>query len=76
MGTSNGLNPNDASDALKTTVDTQGMYTNIEVYCNSLVQDIMLGGNTDAETSVDEYYPRYVREDGTVSEAIAGIPTP
>jgi len=68
----NGLNPNDASDALKTTVDTQGMYTNIEVYCNSLVQDIMLGGNTDAETSVDEYYPRYVREDGTVSEAIGG----
>lgn len=68
----NGLNPNNASDALKTTIDPKGWYTNIEVYCNSLVQDIMIGGNTNAETSIEEYYPRYVKEDGTVSEAIFG----
>ena len=66
----NGLNPNDASDAAKTTIDPRGWYSNIEVYCNSLVQDIMTGGNTDAISTPKEYYPRYVREDGTVVEAI------
>lgn len=53
----NGLNPNDASDATKTTIDTKGWYTNIEVYANSLVEHIMKGGNADAEYAVDEYYP-------------------
>lgn len=53
----NGLNPNDASDATKTTIDTKGWYTNIEVYANSLVEHIMKGGNADAESAVDEYYP-------------------
>lgn len=55
--TAYGLNPNDASDATKTTLDSKGWYTNIEVYCNSIVEDIMKGGNADAETAVDEYYP-------------------
>ena len=32
----------------------------------------MLGGNTNAESSVNEYYPRYVKEDGTVVEALEG----
>ncbi|WP_288317796.1 pectate lyase [Xylanibacter caecicola] len=53
----NGLNPNDASDATKITLDPKGWYTNIEVYCNSIVEDIMKGGNADAESAVDEYYP-------------------
>lgn len=53
----NGLNPNDPSDATKTTIDTKGWYTNIEVYANSLVEHIMKGGNADAESAVDEYYP-------------------
>ena len=54
----NGLNPNDASDAAKTTIDTEkGWYTNLEVYLNSLVETIMKGGNADATESVDEYYP-------------------
>ena len=70
--TANGLNPNDASDATKTTIDPKGWYSNIEVYCNSLVQDIMIGGNTNAASTVNEYYPRYVKEDGTVVEAIEG----
>ena len=70
--TANGLNPNDASDAGKYTLDSKKYYTNIEVYCNSLVQDIMTGGNADALESVSEYYPGYTREDGTVVEAING----
>ena len=55
--TANGLNPNDASDAKTKTLCTKGWYTNIEVYANSLVEDIMKAGNADAESSVDEYYP-------------------
>ena len=66
----NGLNPHDASDANKTSIDTEGCYTNIEVYCNSLVQDIMIGGNAGAETSLNEYYPKYHKEDGTLVKAI------
>lgn len=57
--TANGLNPNDASDASAYTIDTKGYYTNIEVYCNSLVEDIIKAENADAETTVDEYYPAY-----------------
>ena len=55
--TANGLNPNDASDAKTYTLDSKGWYTNIEVYANSLVENIMKAGNADAESSVDEYYP-------------------
>ncbi len=56
----NGLNPNNASDALLFTLDKKNWYSNIEVYMNSLVQDIILQGNADADESVDEYYPAYV----------------
>ena len=68
--TANGLNPNDASDAVKFTLDPAKFYTNVEVYANSLVQDIMLDGNADAEDAALEYYPQYTKEDGTVVEAI------
>ena len=44
-------------------LDPRGWYTNIEVYCNSLVEDIMKDGNADAETPVDEYYPECVMVD-------------
>ena len=53
----NGLNPNDASDALTYSLDAKGYYTNIEVYANSLVENIMKSENTDAIDAVDEYYP-------------------
>ena len=53
----NGLNPNDASDALTCSLDKKGYYTNIEVYANSLVENIMKSENTDAIDAVDEYYP-------------------
>ena len=55
--TLNGLNPNDASDALTYTLDTKGYYTNLEVYANSLVEDIMKAENANATQTVDEYYP-------------------
>lgn len=57
--TANGLNPSDASDAVQTTIDTKGWYTNIEVYANSLVEHIVKAQNTDAITAVEEYYPVY-----------------
>ena len=53
----NGLNPNDASDALTYSLDAKGYYTNIEVYANSLVENIMKAENQDALSGVDEYYP-------------------
>jgi len=53
----NGLNKNSAADAVKYTLDSKGWYTNLEVYLNSIVEDIVKGGNADAETSVNEYYP-------------------
>ncbi len=64
----NGLNPNDASDALLTySLDKKGYYTNIEVYANSLVENIMKAENQDALSGVDEYYPT------TVSTGISQI---
>lgn len=52
-----GLDPNNPDDANLYTVDTKGVYTNIEVYINSLVEDIMQAGNAEALSPVDEYYP-------------------
>ena len=63
----NGLNPNDASDALTYSLDKKGYYTNIEVYANSLVEDIMKAENQDALSVVDEYYPT------TISTGISQI---
>lgn len=63
--TANGLNPNDASDANSYTLDSKGWYTNLEVYCNALVEDIMQAGNADATESVDEYYPACIKPEAT-----------
>lgn len=63
--TANGLNPNDASDAKSYTLDSKGWYSNLEVYCNALVEDIMQAGNADATESVDEYYPACVKPEAT-----------
>ena len=60
----NGLDPNDASDALTYSLDSKGYYTNLEVYANSLVEDIMKQGNADAENKVDEYYPAWKNPTG------------
>ena len=63
----NGLNPNDASDALTYSLDEKGYYTNIEVYANSLIENIMKAENQNALSGVDEYYPT------TVSTGISQI---
>ena len=55
----NGLDPEDKSDGNKYTVDPMGWYTNLEVFASSLVEDIMKAGNTDAQSTIDEYYPAY-----------------
>lgn len=60
----NGLDPNDATDALTYSLDSKGYYTNLEVYANSLVEDIMKQGNADAESKVDEYYPAWKNPTG------------
>ena len=66
----NGLNPSDPSDATTYSLDPAKYYTNIEVYANSIVQDIMLAGNADAISAVEEYYPAYTMTNGTQVEAI------
>lgn len=53
----NGLNPNSASDATEYTLDEKKYYTNIEVYANSLVEDLVKAERADAESSFDEYFP-------------------
>lgn len=63
-----GLDPNDASDGKAKTLDARGFYTNLEVYCNSLVEENIKAQNADADTSVEgyfeEYYPDYKHSDG------------
>ncbi len=57
----NGLNPSDPTDAALFTIDTErGWYSNLEVYLNSLVEDIMKLGNADSIEAIEEYYPAYV----------------
>lgn len=69
----NGLNPNDDSDALTYSLDGKGYYTNLEVYANSLVEDIIKQGNADAENKVDEYYPECKNPTG-ISQVITSYP--
>ncbi len=38
-------------------IDTKGWYTNIEVYANSLVENIVKAQNADGESNYEEYYP-------------------
>ena len=64
--TANGLNPNSDADASTMTLDSKGYYTNIEVYANSLVEDLIKKQNADAETAIDEYYPTTAKAAGVV----------
>lgn len=72
--TANGLNPNDATDALTYSLDSKSYYTNLEVYANSLVENIMKQGNADAESKVDEYYPACKNPTG-ISQIITSNPS-
>lgn len=81
--TANGLNPADATDATAYSLDPKGFYTNIEVFANALVEDLMKGGNADAVEAVNEYYPTAAKAKGldyysgrTVERVNPGTPTP
>ena len=72
----NGLDPNNSADASAKTLDSyKEWYTNLEVYLNSLVQEIVINGNSDAETPVAEYFPAYHKADGTLVQAVNGEDT-
>ena len=62
--TANGLNPNDASDANSYTLDSNGFYTNVEVFANALIEELIKAENEDAEQSITEYYPTVNKADG------------
>lgn len=53
----NGLDPSNPDDALSFSLDINGYYRNIEVYANSLVENIMKEGNANSISGFDEYYP-------------------
>ena len=59
--TENGLNPTNANDANLYNLDSHRYYTNLEVYCNSLVEHIVKAQNADAiasdEGAFEEYFP-------------------
>ncbi len=68
----NGLDPN-KNDANLYTIDSKHKYyTNIEVYCNSLVQRIMLEENQEALQGKDvkDYFPAYYNEFETLVKAV------
>lgn len=56
-----GLNPNSAKDASAFSLDEKGYYTNIEVYANSLVEEIVKAGRSDAECGFEEYYVKLIQ---------------
>lgn len=69
----NGLDPNDSSDGVKYTLDTEkGWYTNLEVYLSSLVEKIMKEGNADALDPVDEYYPASKSTESGIEDVTVG----
>ena len=67
----NGLDPT-KNDANQYTVDPYKFYTNIEVYCNQLVQKIMLKENSDAQEgqAVLDYFPAYYAENEMLVKAV------
>jgi len=56
----NGLDPNNAADALTYTLDKKQYYTNLEVYANSLVEQIVKEERADADDTFEEYYPTVI----------------
>ncbi len=58
--TANGLDPYNVDDSALPFPSANG-YTAIEVYINSLVEDIMRDGLADAESANTEFFPTYVQ---------------
>lgn len=73
-----GLDPNDAADRNKYNLDSHHYYTNLEVYCNSLVEDLIKAQNAGGITTVDgafeEYYPDYQNGETEVTTVIYAHP--
>ena len=69
-----GLNPNSAADGKTYTLDKKKYYTNLEVYCNSLVEDIMKQGMADGDNSFEEYWPQLGGGTGIISVEESGTP--
>lgn len=70
-----GLDPT-VDDSGLYTLDAKGLYTNIEVYANSLVEHIIKACNADAVDAVDEYYPKLAQsglENITISSEVERI---
>lgn len=76
--TEHGLDPNDAADRNKYDLDSHRYYTNLEVYCNSLVEDIVKAQNADAdptaEGAFEEYYPDYQSGEMEAADVIYAFP--
>ena len=60
----NGLNKNSAADGKTYTLDANGWYTNVEVYLNSIVEEMVKAQNDDALSTIEEYYPAYTPVSG------------
>ncbi len=58
--TANGLDPHDIGDAAEPFPGANG-YTALEVYINSLVEDIVRDGLADTESPNDEFFPAYIQ---------------
>lgn len=56
-----GLDPNNAADGSVCSLDEKGYYTNLEIYCNSLVEENIKAQNANALTTMagafTEYFP-------------------
>lgn len=57
-----GLDPNDGTDGGKMSLDPKGFYSNLEVYCNSLVEKTMKLQNADALKGEKGYFEEYFPE--------------
>lgn len=60
----NGLDPKNMDDAAQPFPGANG-YTALEVYINSLVEDIMRDGTAESENSIEEFYPAYIQPNYT-----------
>lgn len=74
----NGLDPNNADDRNKYNLDSRRYYTNLEVYCNSLVEDLVKAQNADAvtdmESAFEEYYPDYQNGEAVAAAVVYAHP--